>query len=363
MATIKDIFLDYGPRYLETFGDRIPRNHRKVLRAITACRTPELGAIVYQCGECGQAHLIPKSCGNRHCPTCQNNKTRHWLDKQIKKQLPGHHFMLTFTVPEQIRPFIRSHQRDAYAALFAASSGAIKKLVNNPKWLGADLPGFFGVLHTWGRQLSYHPHIHYIVPGGAFSRKDNRWRPSRIDFFLPVRALSKLFRGIFRDIMKQKGHLPDIPPEVWNIDWNVNSQAVGHSGPSLTYLAPYVFKVAISNARILKVENDHVFFTYRKPGSHRLRTMTLPAIEFIRRFLQHVLPTGFMKVRYYGFLAPGSSVPLDTIRTLIEMAYAFTLHHNEPVLSPLCPLACSACGGRLVFRYLIPRPRPDLPSG
>jgi len=245
MTTINEIFRAFGPQYLERYAQTMPKIHIKVIRAIIGCRTESCGLVLYQCEKCGRSHLIYRSCGNRHCPTCQYHKIRQWLDKRMKHQLPGHHFMITFTVPEQLRRFIRKNQTVAYSALFKASSEAIKKLAADEKYIGGDLPGFLGVLHTWGRTLEYHPHIHYIVPGGALSTSDGLWHPSRIDFYLPVRALSKIFKAKFRCAMKDAGLFDQIPPKVWQIDWNVNSQAVGSSEASLKYLAPYVFKVAI----------------------------------------------------------------------------------------------------------------------
>ena len=228
--------------------------------------------------------------------------------KQIERQLPGHHFLITFTVPEQLRSFMRQHQRMAYSALFKASSEAIKTLALDPKHIGADLPGFFGVLHTWGRTLQYHPHIHYVVSGGALSSTDGSWHPSRIDFYLPLKALSKIFRAKFRDRIKTTQLFDQIPAQVWQVDWNVNCQAVASSEASLKYLAPYVFKVAISNSRIVSVQDRTVLIRYRKPHSERSRILPLDVMEFIRRFLQHVLPTGFMKIRYYGFMNPNCAV-------------------------------------------------------
>ena len=163
METINEIFRTYGPEYIKLYGNDMPGDHRKVIDSIIKCKT-ECGTIILQCEHCGQPHFVPLSCGNRHCPGCQYHKIRQWLEKQIKRQLPGHHFMITFTVPEQIRPFIRSNQRIAYSAMFTASSEAMKKLAEDAKYMGGDLPGFSGVLHTWGRQIQYHPHIHYIVP-------------------------------------------------------------------------------------------------------------------------------------------------------------------------------------------------------
>ena len=203
MTTIKQIFENFAPEYVHRFADAMPRVHHKVIEAIVNCRTETYGISVYECEACAQLHRIFRSCGNRHCPTCQNHKSRQWLQRQLINQLPGHHFMITFTVPGQLRRFIRSHQKICYAALFKASADALKVLAADPKHIGGDLPGFFGILHTWGRQMNYHPHIHYIVPGGALSKSDDRWYCSRIDFYVPVKALSKIFAAEFRDEMKK----------------------------------------------------------------------------------------------------------------------------------------------------------------
>lgn len=345
--TIKEIFQAYAPEYLENFGDDIPSEHRKVIDAILNCRSQYYGASLYQCEKCGQRHVVYRCCGNRHCPNCQYHKSQKWLQAQLKRQLPGHHFMITFTVPKQMRRFIRSHQRVCYAAMFAASSQTIKKLVRDKKYIGGDLPGFFGVLHTWGRQMPYHPHIHYVVAGGAFSKTDDRWHSSRIDFFLPVKAMSKIFKEKFRDEMKKSRLASKIPKDAWKQAWIVNCQAVGSSAASVKYLAPYVFKVAISNSRITKVENRKVFIKYKKQRSRRWRTMALDVMEFLRRFLQHVLPTGFMKVRYYGFMSPASSVPLSKIATLIELTFGFEIETPKVIREPIQMPKCSHCGGNL----------------
>lgn len=346
---INEIFQQYAHEYIERFGEAIPSEHRKVIDAIINCRTQYFGTMIYQCEDCGQNHIVYRSCGNRHCPNCQQHKTHKWLTKQVERQLPGHHFMITFTVPQQVRHFIRTHQRICYSALFKASSETMKKLAVDKKYIGGDMPGFLGVLHTWGRQLAYHPHIHYVVPGGALCKKDGRWHPSRIDFFLPVKAMSKIFKAKFRNEMTKSNLDSHIPEEVWNQDWVVNCQAVGTSAHSVKYLAPYVFKVAISNSRIIKVEEHKVFFKYKKPQSNRWRTMRLDVMEFIRRFLQHVLPTGFMKIRYYGFLSPGSSVPLNKISALIELSFGFVITKPKINIKPFDPPKCSQCGGKLKY--------------
>ena len=353
MGTIADIFREHGTEYLETYQGSIPSNHRKVIKEICNCRTAICGVNVYTCEQCNKSTVVFRSCGNRHCPSCQNHKTRQWLERQLNRELPGHHFMVTFTVPQQLRRFIRSHQRTAYSAFFAASSAALKILSADEEFVGGNCPGFFGVLHTWGRQLDYHPHIHYIVPGGAFDKGSGNWHSSRVDFYVPVSALSKIFRARLQDEMKKAGLFDQIDPIVWNIDWNVNCQAVGSSEGSLKYLAPYVFKVAITDSRIVKVEKHQVTFRYKKQKSSRWRTMTLEVMEFIRRYLQHVLPTGFMKIRYYGFMGSGSSVTLDDIRVAIELSLDFFVEcqvpKNQEIASPYCP----HCGGKLEYRYSI----------
>nr|MBS0022471.1 transposase zinc-binding domain-containing protein [Gammaproteobacteria bacterium] len=196
---IQDSFRNFGPWYRARFGEAVPAGHRRVIDAICQCRTDDLGSVCYRCEDCGQPHIVPAACGNRHCPQCQHRKSRQWLERQVARQLPGPHFMLTFTVPEALRPLLRSHQRIGYGTLFEASSQAIKTGVADARWIGADQPGFFGVLHAWGRQLQYHPHIHYVVPGGALSSDDGAWHPASPRFFLPVRALSTVSRAKFRD--------------------------------------------------------------------------------------------------------------------------------------------------------------------
>jgi hypothetical protein len=335
----------------------MPVEHKKVIAAIVACRTPASGALVYGCESCAQQQWLARCCGNRHCPGCQQSKAYAWLDAQLQGQLPTHHFMLTFTLPEQLRAFIRAHQQVGYGALFEASAAAIKQLTPDPKFLGADTPGFLGVLHTWGRQLQYHPHIHYLVPGGAVSSQDGRWHASSPGFYLPVHALSAIFRAKFRDAMDAQGLLDEIPAAAWQIDWNVHCQAVGSGQATLKYLARYVFKVAISDSRIVRVDDTHVAFRYRKVHSNRLRTMRLPVFAFMHRFLQHVLPAGFMKVRYFGCLSPSFAMPRDALKARVEMAQGFALQETPSTVQAPPPLRCPHCGGRLRYRRSI-RPWP-----
>lgn len=358
MGALQKLFATYAPDYLKDFSAAMPAVHKKVLAAMITCRTPAAGALLCACSACATPQFVARSCGNRHCPNCQGAKAFAWLDQQLTRALPTHHFMLTFTVPEPLRAFLRSHQSAGYAALFSASSEAIRTLCTNPRFKLGDQPGFFGVLHTWGRTLQYHPHIHYVVPGGALSSHDRQWHPARPEFFLPVRALSALFRAKFRDAIARAGLLAEIPDTVWSIAWNVNCQPVGEAANTLAYLARYVFKVAISDHRILALENDQVRFAYTVSGSRRRRTMTLPAHEFIRRFLQHVLPTGFVKVRHYGFLSPNFRVPIEQIKARVAMAHAFATNAvtTEIVTAPASqPMRCPHCGGRMkLLRVLRP---------
>jgi len=351
MTTLRDIFTAFAPEYLARYPT-LPTAHRKVISAIQNCRSGHYGHSLYQCHTCGEQHRVNHSCGNRHCPQCQQHKTQQWLHHHLDKQLPGPHFLLTFTVPEALRPFIRSHQRPAYDALFQASSLALKQLAKDQRFIGTALPGFTGVLHTWGRQLQYHLHIHYIVPGGGLSADRSAWVPSRTNFLVPVKALSPIYRALFKEAMRHARLLEHIDPQVWSIPWNVHSQANHHSHSAFTYLAPSVFKVAISNRRIVALKDHTVTFTYRKVGSARRRTMHLDALEFLRRFLQHVLPHGFMKVRHFGLLHASCALPLATIRLMIVQA-----HPSEDQLPQRTPpqprvARCPTCGApmRVVMR-------------
>ena len=360
MPTVADILWHYGPDYLQQFEAGMPAEHKKVLHAIAACRTGKLGTVLYACEACACTHTVGRSCGNRHCPTCQQEKAGLWLQSQLRRLLPCPYFLLTFTLPDALRKLARGHQRIVYAALFEASSEALRTLAADPRFVGTERLGFFGVLHTWGRTLEYHPHVHYVVPGGGLNDDASRWLPARQGFLVPVKALSKLFRAKFRDILKREGlfHLAD--PAVWQRDWVVHARAAGDGRAALQYLAPYVFRVAIGDHRIVADDNGKVTFTYRRVGSNRVRSMTLTALEFIRRFLQHVLPTGFPKVRHYGFLSPASRLDLDAVRWLIalhhDQTFTLTAATTEPPAPDFTP-RCPSCGGTLRRAGFVPAPR------
>jgi hypothetical protein len=351
MTTLRDICNAFAPEYLARYPT-LPTSHRKAISAIQHCQSGHDGYSLSQCQSCGEKHRVNRSCGNRHCPQCQQHNTPQWLQHHLDTQLPGPHFLLTFTVPETLRPFLRSQQRLAYQAMFQASATALKRLAKDPRFIGTDLPGCTGVLHTWGRQLQSHPHMHSLVPGGGLSEDRTTWRPSRANFFVPVKALSPIYRALFKEAMRHAGLLEHIDPQVWTIPWNVHSRANHHGHSAFTSLAPYVFRVAISNSRIVSLTDRTVTFTSRKPGSARPRTTTLDVMEFLRRFLQHVLPDGFMKVRHFGFLHASCAVPLATIRLMMMQVHPSDGQPPQRTPPPPRAARCPTCGApmRVVMR-------------
>ncbi len=260
--------------------------------------------------------------------------------------------MITFTVPEQICFFIRSHQKMAYSVLFAASSQALKKLAQDTRHVGGDLPGFYGVLHTWGRQLQYHPYIHYVVAGCALEKKDRSYHRAKNKFYLPVVPLGIIYKAKFKDLMKTEGLFDQIPAAAWKPSWNVNCQPFGEESDQATkYLAAYVLRVAVSDSRI-KMDKQTVLLIYKKKKSNRPRTMKFTPAEFIRRFLQHVLPKGFMKIRYYGFMHPSCAVTIKEVKAIIAKAIGLQVTVELCTPEPLPEPTCKHCGGTLIFSFL-----------
>lgn len=351
-ATIKDIFTKYAWEYLLVNKGKVPTNHKKVIDAIINCRTDVYGVTFYKCESCGGIHSSYRSCGNRHCPTCQNHKTKQWTLKQLNRELSCNYFMITFTVPKEIRKFFLNNQKEAYSALFKASSRAIKTSTDKSRIMKGSIPGFFGVLHTWGRQIQYHPHIHYVATGGALSKDSLSWKNTSEDFYLPIFQLSKTCRDNFKRIMKNKNLLHFIPPEVWDKNWNVNIQSVGSGRNTIKYLSRYVFKVAISEHRIIKVHNRRVYFKYRNRETHKVVTTSLDVIDFIQKYLLHVLPSGFMKVRHYGFMHPSFSTNYEDIRLIID-GLEVVLNKAQKERPERIYISCSSCGNEMKFLFSI----------
>ena len=216
MPTVADCLRRHAPEYLAKFGERMPLAHRKVLSAISRCRTGELGGLLYQCTGCGSQHWVGRSCGNRHCPACGRNKTDRWLEKQASRLLPVHHFLVTFTVPDQMRSVLRADQREGYAALFAAGSETLTALADRSKYLSGSTLGFFGVLHTWGRDpMVYHPHVHFVVPGGGVNADRSAWQQTPANFLFPHAAAVTIYKAKLADELRKRGLYDAIPAEAW----------------------------------------------------------------------------------------------------------------------------------------------------
>jgi hypothetical protein len=318
---VADIFRRHG----EAFRARHPtsRQRRRVMQAIEECRTAKVGGHLYECDNC--AHRIPvyNSCRNRHCPKCQSLAKAKWLEAREAELLPVKYFHVVFTVPDYLAVMALQNARVFYGLMFRAVSYTLLKIAADPRHLGADI-GFFAVLHTWGQTLQPHPHLHCVVPGGGLSSDRQQWKACRGEkFFLPVKVLSSVFRGAFIDFLKQAygkgklefhGRLASLrePREFQKLlskscqtDWVVYAkQPFGGPQQVLNYLGRYTHRVAISNHRLLKLEEGKVTFSWRDyRDGNTPKEMTLEAEEFIRRFLLHVLPDGFQRIRYFGLMA------------------------------------------------------------
>ncbi|MGI0028458.1 MAG: IS91 family transposase [Nitrososphaera sp.] len=259
-------------------------------------------------------------------------------------------------MPSELRALARSHQSTLYNLLFQASAQALQTLAKDPRFAGGEI-GLIGVLHTWRRDLGFHPHVHFLVPGGALSADHSTWLPAREDFLVPATALSPIFRAKFRDALKRHQTLfQAVPKAAWDKSWVVHLKAVGSGQHALAYLARYVFRVALCNSRLVKLENDQLTFSYREANTQRTRFCTLPALSFIQRFLQHVLPKGFIKVRYYGLFCPAKRKLLAVVRHLLRAATPAPGSSLALALPPRCP----TCGALLTLHKTLP-PQPRAP--
>jgi hypothetical protein len=318
MLELADLFREYGPAYRAKYGERMLPSHKKALEDISACRTNLMGGHVYYCDACEESVYAYHSCGNRHCPKCGNERADNWRDRQLQKLLPVDYFLVTFTLPHSLNDIARSNQKLIYRLLFQTSADALQTLALNPEWLGGTI-GMIGALHTWDRSMGYHLHVHYIVPAGGIDPKTGQWKEAHPKFLLPGSALSNVFRAKFRDALKAEA--PQIfalaPPKTWNTTWVVHCKPVGDGKTALKYLTPYIYRVALSNRRLIGMQNGEVTFSY-KPRKKPCTTMTLPALSFMQRFLQHVLPKGFQKVRYCGFLHPSAKKTFNTLKQNLQ---------------------------------------------
>ena len=332
---VADVILNYGAAYRERY--RPSQEQRRVLTDLAQCRTAALGGHLKQCDRCSHEVPVYNSCRNRHCPKCQGAARASWLEARQQELLDVEYFHVVFTLPHELAPLALQNPRIVYGMLFRAVSETLLTLGRDPNHLGAEIACLV-ILHTWGQNLHHHPHLHCVVPGGGLSPDQKRWVSCRDGFFLPVRVLRQLFRGKFLAELQRAwehrqlgfhGRLRDLEhPKVWeawlepirNKDWVVHAEPP-FGGPQqvLKYLARYTHRVAISNQRLISIKEGKVTFRWKDYAQgNRQRTMTLDVFEFLRRFLLHVLPRGFMHIRYYGFLANRNrQQKLQRIRSLL----------------------------------------------
>ncbi|HSR72456.1 MAG TPA: IS91 family transposase, partial [Kiloniellales bacterium] len=379
---VADIFRDFGPAWRRANAGHISLGQLKVMSAIERCRTAALGGHVTRCADCAHERVAYNSCRNRHCPKCQGKAAREWLAAREAELLPVPYFHVVFTVPAEIADIAYHNKAVIYDILFRACAETLITIAADPKHLGAHI-GFTSVLHTWGSALPHHPHLHVIVPGGGIALDGTRWISCRPGFFLPVRVLSRLFRRLFLEALaaahaagrleffSRHASLADarafaayLAP-LRQTEWVVYSKRpLGGPEAVLAYLARYTHRVAIANSRLIACEAGNVSFKYkdyRANGRARYKTMTLPADEFIRRFLMHVLPTGFHRIRHYGLLANGGRADnIARARALLGVvAPVPETADPEDDEAPLFPQPCPSCGGRMiVIETFAPRNRP-----
>jgi len=336
---VADVFRRYGTGYLEKFGERMPSSHRRAFKDILRCRTSAMGGHVFECNHCGKLQYSYHSCRNRSCPKCHKSDTQAWLQAREKELLPVPYYHVIFTLPHELSGFMRLYQQDLYGLLIKTAADSVIKLAYDPHYVGGQV-GVMAVLHTWGSNLSYHPHVHCLVTGGGLSTDGQTWIPARDDYLVPVKALSKLFRGIFLARIRRQFEDIHLPQSIWQKEWVVHCKpAVQGTRTVLNYLARYIHRAAIANSRIVSVDNGNVTFRYKdsKSGA-QTKTMTVRAEEFIRRFLQHVLPAGVHKVRYYGLWSSSNRKKLRKMQqTLTQFGNDQSVRLEEDIDAEVLP--------------------------
>ena len=348
MVELADIFRDAGPAYLQRFGDRMLPSHRRVLRNIVACRTPALGGQMYFCHRCDLERSVYFSCRDRHCPKCQGHEGERWLEKQRRLLLPCEYGCATCTVPAGLREFARSHQRKVYSILMRSAALALLEVASDRHFVGG-LTGVMAALHTWSQTMIHHPHVHLVFPIGGLGEKGASWvKPRHPRYILPDYALAKVFREKVERAFRDEGLYEKVPRKVWwSKRWVAHVKRVGTGEKVLLYLSRYVFRIAISDKRILSYDERRVTFRARSQKGKPIR-ITLGVEEFIRRFLQHVLPKGFVKVRYFGLWASACRPKLEKARTILHAHHA-AIGKKLPRISPPEPAPrptprCPKCG-------------------
>jgi hypothetical protein len=364
---LADIFRQHGPAYRQAHS--LPLHQHRLMQAIETCRTAVLGGVVEWCDHCQYTHIRYRSCRNRHCPKCQGAAREKWLEQRQQELLPIEYFHVVFTLPEPIAAIAFYNKEAVYDILFRATAETLLTIARDPKRLGVEL-GFLAVLHTWGQNLHFHPHLHCVVPGGGLSMDHDRWVGGRRRFLLPVKVLSRFFCRVFLDALEKAhaagqlqffGALESLrDPHAFarylaplhQSEWVVYAKAP-FGGPQhvLEYLGRYTHRVAISNRRLLALENGQVSFQWKDYRDGQVKVMTVAAEEFIRRFMQHALPSGLQRIRYYGFLANcHRAAKLDLCRRLLASACSDLLPHLDQCREFLAALIarnarqCPQCG-------------------
>jgi hypothetical protein len=381
---LADVVRQFISEYLSQYGSLMMPSQKRALADIMACCTRELGGRLYRCDDCTESFWRFHCCRNRACPKCHGKQTQQWLEKREAELLPCGYFHAVATVPSELRDVFQRDQKFMYGLLMKVAADAVKELCAKKRHLGA-LPGILSVLHTWTGQLGYHPHVHMLVTAGGITSDGQHWEPARGEFLVPVSVLSQKIAAKFREALKQEkpAVFAGIGASVWRREWVSFCKPYGQGNDAvLNYLSRYVFRTAISNARILRMDETHVTFRWKDRDADTWRTERLPGVEFLRRFLQHVLPRGFHKVRYYGLWHPskrhlssrawlllmleqssdavGTMKLADLIGALSQLAEIadgeFPGHEVHDVDSPCCP-HCGSKRTRLLAecsRYGVP---------
>jgi hypothetical protein len=324
---------EYDAAFKAKYVARLLPGHLSAIRAMRRCRTPDAGELHVRCTECGQAEWRPLSCGHRSCPKCQNYEATKWLERQQAKLLPVDYFMVTFTLPYELRQLGWHHQTDIYNMLFACASSTLKAFGLNPTNLGAGV-GMTVILHTHNRQLDYHPHVHAVVPGGGIDKRRRQWKKKKGKYLFNASALAKVFRARFLDAINKAGlSIPGNLPQKWVVDCS----HVGKGQPALKYLSRYLYRGVISENNIVSNQHGQVTFTYIEGRSGKTRYRTLAGEDFLWLVLQHVLPKGFRRVRDYGFLHGNAKKLLSVVQLALKVMIAARLPRARPVFK------CSRC--------------------
>lgn len=364
---VADLIHAKGEQFINQHRRHLSYQQLKVLRAIAQCRTAALGGHIDDCSRCGHKAISYNSCRNRHCPRCQTQARQRWISAREKEVLDVPYFHVVFTLPHALIPLCQRNPRVLYDLLFQASAAAMQELAADPKHLGAQI-GFLSILHTWGQNLLPHPHVHCAIPAGGLSPDRTRWVRPKYPFFLPVKALSRVFRGKFVNGLKrafrrnklqfppanaalaQPRHFRRFLRTLFREDWVVYAKpAFGGASQVLRYLGRYTHRVAISNHRLLAFDGERVTFRWKDYAhGNKQRTMTLDATEFLRRFVQHVLPRGFVRIRQFGFLANSCrTTRLKLARELLASVAAKPGEPRAPIASQTW--TCPRCGGPMTI--------------